>query len=129
MDTFFRKNGIEVGICDHGMQRMEERTGLNTLAEREDVAWYALCYGLRTEECEGYLYDCMKHYERPYHKEKGRELRYYKGMIYVFEGNRLITTFVPREAVRKASIKKHERQKIAKAARRMRDEYNDDDVA
>ena len=121
MNTFL-KNGIEVDISDHGMQRMEERTGLNTSAERENVAWYALCYGLRTEECEGYLYDCMKHYERPHHKEKGRELRYYKGMIYVFEGNCLVTTFAPREAVRQATMKKHERQKIAKYAKRMRNE-------
>ena len=59
-----------------------------------------------------------------YHQEKGRELRYYKGMIYVFQGNCLVTTFAPREAVRKASVKKRERQKIAKVARRMRDEYD-----
>lgn len=123
MDNFMRQN-VEVNICGHGALRMKERTGLNTLAEQEDSAWYALCYGLRTEECEGYLYDCMKHYERPYHQEKGRELRYYKGMIYVFQGNCLVTTFAPREAVRKASVKKRERQKIAKVARRMRDEYD-----
>lgn len=123
MNNFMRQN-VEVNICGHGALRMEERTGLHTSGERENGAWYALCYGLRTEECDGYLRDCMKHYERPYHKEKGRELRYYKGMIYVFQGNCLVTTFAPREAVRKASIKKRERQKIAKAARRMRDEYD-----
>lgn len=125
MNTFL-KNGIEVDISDHGMQRMEERTEVETVSGRENNAWLALCYGLRTNECEGYLRNCMKHYERPYHQEKGRELRYYKGMVYVFEGNCLVTTFAPREAVRQATMKKCERQKIAKYAKRMRNEYGDD---
>ena len=125
MDKFM-KDGIEVSICNHGMQRMEERAGLNSSAAKENNAWLALSYGLRIDECEGYLRDCMKHYERSYHKEKGRELRYYKGMIYVFQGSCLVTLFPPRGAVCRATIKKHERQKIAKYAKRMRNEYGED---
>ena len=122
----FLRNDLEVDICEHGAQRFAERTALKDPDDQGNNAWNALCYGLRTKECKGYLRNCMAHYERSWFEEKGRELRYYKGLIYVFQGSCLVTLFPPRENVRIAAMKKCERQKIAKYAKCIREEYGDD---
>ena len=65
----------------------------------------------------------MEHYEKSWFEEKGRELRYYKGMIYVFEKNCMITLFELEDRVRKACIKKCDRQKKAKWIKQIQNGY------
>ena len=125
----YLKEGLAVGMSDHGMKRMEERVGLASFAEQADRVWAALCYGKRPEECDGYLRSCIEHYRRSWHEKMGRELRYYKGMIYVFQGNTLVTTFPPREEVRKKAAQKCERRRIAKMRRQIQSDSGNDDVA
>ena len=115
---FYLKNNIEVSISDHAGHRLDERMGLCGEDVQGFMAWQALCYGKTTADCNGYLRDCMEHYVRSWHEAKGRELYYYKGMIYVFEGNCLVTVFPIQKEVQKATIKKQERRRVAKAARR-----------
>ena len=110
----FIKDGFEVEICEHGMRRLEERAGVSELLEKEELAWKVLQFGRRSEDCKGCLSDCIEHYARAWHKEKDRQLYYYKEMIYVFQANCLVTLFPVEERVRKAVIKKQERKKIAK---------------
>ena len=115
--SIYLKNNIEVSISDHAGHRLDERMGLCGENVQGVMAWQALCYGKTTADCNGYLRDCMEHYVRSWHEAKGRELYYYKGMIYVFEGNCLVTVFPIQKEVQKATIKKQERRRVAKAAK------------